>query len=393
MSLTLSTLRLFQFSVAFFLIGCVTVCPVLKAQEVYFGGVGFISWDDREQLFPQTSKMLCRAKKCSHGNIDTLARPFFQNMSYNNFKLGTKVGTEQAEGIIMAPMISRESVGIVKDETGYIHEYRLFASVMFFKFGTDNRFIASRPVLYRILDVLDHKATEEEQFAMFASMLGYGEKRKNNLFQLLAAASKDVDPSVIAEKYAQVKINNLDDTVKNIISKDYDEASWKVQVAQIFESFLIKETRAPLIPSISETQVTDNLQGTFQEASYEIKLPEPWFKIGVDVNLFKAFEKVKGPSKNYCPAVKIALNIGSELESLLKSSFTRTRRSCTVVAASKYMPPLFFFQGSLYSLLSRLSKQFGDNPADRFLEDSNPDSKSIEDQIKAVKDQVFKTGL
>jgi len=367
-----------------------------EAQQVYYGGVGFISWDDRDQLFPQSSKLLCRtASTCSHGNIDVMARPYFMEKTFSKFKLKTLVGEKQVEGVIMAPMIARESVGITEDITAgkktYIHVYRIFASVMFFEFG-EGRFIASRPVVLQYTDVLDHPASDAEQFSIFSDLVGT-EKLGINLFKSLHEGARDVDPSIVAEKFAQVIVNNLGESVKGVISKGYKEASWKTQVGQIFESNLVKQTGAPLIPSMGQEQLGGELQGTFRDASYKITLAEPFFRVALDVEVFKSFQKISGPKKTICHAVKIGMRVGSELEEMMNAKFKRTQRSCTVVHVSKVMDPLFYFQGSLFSLLYRLSRQFGGKPLDGFLEAAAPGQTDVEKSIQRVKEEVFKVGL
>ena len=104
-----------KFCILLLLFSCF-VGSVQAKSVVYYGDVGFISWKDRENLFPQSSKMLCKTDPCANGNLGIMAAKYFRDKTYDNFELKMQVGAEQIEGVIMAPMIARESVIITKDE-------------------------------------------------------------------------------------------------------------------------------------------------------------------------------------------------------------------------------------------------------------------------------------
>jgi len=399
-----------KFCILLLLFSCF-VGSVQAKSVVYYGDVGFISWKDRENLFPQSSKMLCKTDPCANGNLGIMAAKYFRDKTYDNFELKMQVGAEQIEGVIMAPMIARESVIITKDEdpvTGkisYIHQYRIFGSVVFFEFANaaGGRFLSSRPIVLQFTDVLPQKANKKQQFSVFYDLLAT-EKHGINLFKSLSEAAKGVDPSVISEKMAQVSVGKIGETVESIINgvAEHNLSSWKSQVAQLFESWLIKETGAPLIPSLAEGHLQDNLKATFANASYDIKLGKPAYKIVVDIELFKLFQKVTGAQKTICHAVKIGFMVEDAFEeAIMASKFKRTQKSCALVHVSKILDKAHSFQGSLLSLLFSVSKQFGENKSDNFLEKSSEtkfqtadgDELDVKDQIDRVKELVLKVGL
>jgi len=380
-----------------FLIGLLPAGNAQADKKVYWGGVGFVSWEDRKERYPYSSQLLCRKGNCPSGNIDLMARKFFENKTFKNFKFSNEtISSQEIEGIIMAPMIVRETIDIGEDitegKTSFIHTYRIFANLMFFEFGT-GRFIAAQPVVIQYLDVFDHPATKEKNSQIISDLLG-NETRKVNVFKSLYEKSQNINPHIFAEKFVQITDVKLGDSVKNIIAKKFKPGPWKTQIGQIFEANLIAQTGAPLIPSMDQERLQGELMTTFRDASFKIVLPdEPAYRISLDINKFKLFEKLSPPSKTVCYAVSINLKIESLLGEILNLPFRRTQSSCSVVAASKILDPTFYFPGSLLSLLNQVSKQFGANPDKGFLKEASPkDSKALK-KIKNAKKEVFKIGL
>ena len=367
------------------------------AEKVYWGGVGFISWEDRDQLFPQSSKLLCRtARSCPNGNIDLMARPHFEGKSYGNFELSMDlIGTKAVEGVIMAPMIFREVVGINKvisfGKTKFIHNYQIFASVIFFEFGT-GRFVGALPVLLQHTETMSHKATDAEKFSVFSDLLG-NEKKGRNVFKELYEVSKNANPFTFSEKFGQITEVNLGETVQTIIVQDKDLSSWKTQVGQIFETYLVKETGAPLIPSMGKDQLSGELIATFQSASKKITLPEPAFLFALDIRKFKLFRSEKGKQVTECYVVLTTLRVNGLLDELMNVRFGRTKNSCGVAHSSSVFEGSFQFTKSLFSLLQRIARQFGGEPDEKFLKEASPKDPHAAEHIKRVKSEVFSTGL
>lgn len=387
--------RKFGFIAAVLFIACVGTAA--SAQQVFYGGVGFISWEDRAELFPQTSKLLCRKAPCPHGNIDIMARPYFLDKPYGKFELSRDlIGTREVEGVIMAPMIARESLGITKDvtagKTSFIHIYRLFANLMFFEFGT-GRFISARPVVIQYTDTLDQPASEAEQLAVFSDLVA-NETRGENIFKRLYERAQTVNPFTFSEKYVRITEVNIGESVEAIISNSVATSAWRTQVGQILEANLVEDTDAPLIPSINQDQLNSELTATFASASHKIVLPdEPAFRIALDIRRFKKFESVKGRQKTVCHAVSTTMRVNGELGELMNVRFSRTKKACGVVALDQQLDDAFYFSTSLFSLLNQISKQFGDGPDKKFLKQASGKDPHAADHIRRVKKEVFHTGL
>jgi hypothetical protein len=285
-----------------FLIGILYVGKAQAEKKVYWGGVGFVSWEDRKERYPYSSQLLCAEKKCPAGDINNFADKYFLNANFKNFTyLIDMIGVDEVEGIIMSPMIMRETLLVVEDNTAgkknFIHQYRIFANLMFFEFGT-GRFIASQPVVVQLLDVLDHIATDEENLKVISDLLG-SETHKVNVFKSLLKASRNINISDDGKKYVKIRKVKLGDTVKEIVAKKFNPITWKAQIGQIFEANLITQTGAPIIPSMSEEQLEGELIAKFADGLKTIKLPEePAFQIELSLDKFKLFEKISPPQKN-----------------------------------------------------------------------------------------------
>ena len=394
-ALTKRALLIYTLPIAMLVIQLSSV-GAMAAEKVYWGGVGFISWEDREQLFPHSSKLLCRTGSCPNGNIDLMARPHFEGKSYSNFELSMDlIGTKAVEGVIMAPMIFREVVGINKvisfGKTKFIHNYQIFASVIFFEFGT-GRFVGALPVLLQHTETMSQKATDAEKLAVFSDLLG-NEKKGRNVFKELYKVSKNANPFTFSEKFGQITEVNLGETVQTIIGQDKDLSSWKTQVGQIFETYLVKETGAPLIPSMGKDQLSGELIATFQSASKKITLPEPAFLFALDIRKFKLFRSEKGKQVTECYVVLTTLRVNGLLDELMNVRFGRTKNSCGVAHASSVFEGSFQFTKSLFSLLQKIAKQFGGEPDEKFLKGASPKDPHAGEHIKRVKSEVFSTGL
>jgi hypothetical protein len=220
------------------------------------------------------------------------------------------------------------------------------------------------------------------------------ETRGENIFKRLHESAQDINPLNFSAKYVQITEVNLGKTVREIIARRYDPSSWKAQIGQIFEANIVKETGAPLIPSMGQSQLGGELMATFKSSNFKIILPEePAFRIALDIKKFKRVEKVKGAQKTVCHAVSIAMRISSLLDEIINVHFRRTIKSCGVVHVDKALDQTFYFPGSLLSLLNQVAKQFGNNPDKGFLKEASPRDPQAAEKIKRAKQEVFYAGL
>lgn len=367
------------------------------AQDVYWGGVGFMGkWKDKEQLYKYSSAMVCKKNStaCANGNIAKMALSIIPSGKFANFNVSKDLIDARAiEGIIMAVGIGREVVGVTKDvtagKTTFIHVYRISANMMFYEWGS-NKLIRSIPVIVQYTDTLDHRATEKERFAVFADLYG-NDKRKINVFRKLYEEAKDVNPLNLPSKSIQITNVTASDNVQKKLSTSSDIDAWKEMIAQFLEAYLVKNTRAPLIPSQVGHVLGNKIAMTFETGSRDIVLPEPSFKIGYDVRQFKKFEKVKGVQKTICHAVATTFRVDDAFdENVMNVRFSRTKKSCGVVHADKQLDETFYFQETLLSLINNLTKQFSlPKPDTEFLKTASSKDPHAAKQILLVKKEVF----
>ena len=367
-----------------------------SSEKVYWGGVGFVSYDNRDKLFPNLSRLLCKSgTNCTDGNIDVYAKEQLDKANFQNLSVSREfIGTRESEGVIMAPMVVRESLNIneveVDEKIFYIHKFRVFVNLTFFEFDT-KRFISSLPIIVACAKTFEKPIGPREKFDIFKSMVG-SRCGKTNLFEVMFEKTKNITLDLEAtDKYVRVNTAAVSDQVKKIISQRYTVADWAPQVSQIFEGFLANATNAPFIPSVGDENL-DVVQATFKDASYVIKLPPPSFEIIPDVILFKKFEKLSKykKSRTVCHAVKAKVSVMQEGDKLLGAAFARTKESCGIVRVSTKLDSISYFQESLFSLLVGLAKQFG-NPTQEYIDAyaGKADKPGLLPKFKKVKDEAF----
>jgi hypothetical protein len=368
-----------------------------SSEKVYWGGVGFVSYDNRDKLFPNLSRLLCKSgTNCPDGNIDVYAKEQLDKVNFQNLSVSTDlIGTDESkgEGVIMAPIIVRESINRQELEVGggtkQQYLFRVFANLTFFEFDT-KRFISSRPIIFECAKGYDKPIGPQEEFATFKSMVG-SRCGKTNFFELMFQKTKTIKLDDSTDKYVRVNMAEVSDQVGADISGRYAVSDWAPQVSQIFEGYLVEATNAPFIPSVGDENL-DVLQTTFTDASFEIKLPPPNIEIIPNVMLFKKFEKLTKHKRGrtVCHAVKVKVSVLWEKKDMLSAAFSRTKDSCDIVRITTKLDSISYFQESLFSLLFGLAKQFG-NPNQEYIDKYAGDSSKsgLLPKFKKVKEEAF----
>ena len=362
-----------------------------SASTVYWGGVSFASWDDRQALFPNVAKFLCRGGgECVDSNLDSWALDGVLKSEFSAFNLSTDlISPDQIEAVIMTPMITGESLSVVKDITNsnvnYIHVYRIYASLVFFEVGS-GRLISAKPVVVQYTDTLPSVADEDtvsQGFARLANPSSGGV----NLFDELFKRAVNTSPFSFSEKYARVASINIVPEALAELDPNLDVSAWKTQVARQLEAYIVDATNGPLVPSIPGDHLTGEFAATFASGSKVIKLPaEVAFEFSVDISKFKEIVKVDRKQKTNCHAVKLTFRLNGPFDTILEAPLTRTKRSCGVIAADKQLDRTYYFTQSLFSLLKESSTSLSAKPDKAFLKLAAPKSKGLGKQfIKAWK--------
>jgi hypothetical protein len=360
-----------------------------KASTVYWGGVSFASWDDRQALFPNVAKFLCRGGGgCVDSNLDSWALGRVLNAEFSAFDLSTDlISPDQIEAVIMTPMITGESLAVVKDITNgkvsYIHVYRIYASLVFFEVGS-GRLISAKPVVVQYTDTLPLIADSEavrQGFQRLANPVAGGV----NLFDELFKRAVNTSPFSFSEKYARVASINISPQALSELDSALDVSAWKTQISRQLEAYIVDATDGPLVPGIPGDHLTGEFAATFSSGSKVIKLPaEVAYEFSVDISKFKEIVKVDRKQKTNCHAVKLTLRLNGPFDTILEAPLTRTKRSCGVIAADKQLDRTYYFTQSLFSLLKEASASLSAKPNKEFLKRAAPKSKDLDKQfIKA----------
>ena len=361
---------------------------------VYWGGVSFSGWESREATYPFLASMLCRIQPCDGPSVDSLALKALQASEFDALDVSMSyISTRSVEGVIMTPMITGESVNVVQDKVGdqtsFIHTYRIYATLTFFEFGS-GRFIAANPVITQFTDSLDHLADDREHRAAFLRLLDGSDGL--GLFDLLFDAAKTLRLSGLNDRFIRLSAVSIDPTALAALNLKGAESAWTSQVAKLFESFLVRDTRAPFVPFSPGSELTSELSATFANGAQVIRLPkEIPYSVKVTVNKLAEMTSVDRKAKTVCHAVALTLQVDGPLEPILSQRLVRTRESCGVVAAEKFLDPSYYFTQSVLSLLNEVSKNINESPRDEFFKRAAPKDKDVKKKFFAAWRSAFKS--
>jgi hypothetical protein len=175
------------------------------ASTVNWGGVSFASWENRNDLFPNVAKFLCRGgSDCKQANIDSWALDQVKKSKFSNFNLTTDlISPDKIEAVIMSPMITGETLSVVKTITGkkinFLHVYRIYSSLIFYEIGS-GRLISAKPVVVQYTDTLPARANKELVTQTFSRLVdpSFG---GINLFDELFKRAVNTSPFSFSDKY------------------------------------------------------------------------------------------------------------------------------------------------------------------------------------------------
>lgn len=375
-------------------LGCVLPFQAQAKEKVYWGGVSFAGWEYRDKTFPIVASTLCRSADCSTNNIDSFALASLDKASFHNFDVSMDyISTGSIEGVIMTPMITGESLNIVKDvtagQTKYIHTYRIFATLTFFEFGT-GRFIAAKPVIKQFTDTLDAPASTARAKTTFLMLLSGDDG--DGLFDALFESAALLSVTNLSDRYVRISGVSVSTKVLTELAITGDVEVWSSLIAKNFESNLVKDTGAPFVPFSSNSELTSELSATFANGSQTIRLPtDVPYSVAVSVDKVRELESVDRRAKTVCHAVVITLQIKGPFESLLSQQLMRAKESCGVVSVDKNLDPNYYFTQSLLSLLTEVSRNLNEKPDKEFFKRAAPKSKNVHNAFSGAWQEAFKS--
>ena len=373
--------------------GSLFLAQSLSAAQVYWGGVSFAGWESRESLFPTVASYLCRAGECSDENLDRWALETVQKAQFNSFSVSMDyISGGAIEGVIMTPMITGESFSMVKDVTGsqtsFIHVYRVFASLLFFEFGT-GRFINAKPVVVQFTDTLANPATALQKREAFGRLLS-SDVDGPNVFREMFSRAQDASAITFSDRYVRVASVEISTEAEAELPGVKDIDAWSLQVARLLESYIVDATNAPLVPTASGAELTDEFVATFANAATRIKLPKTVpFEFSMTLRRLMEISTIDRKQKTLCHAVAITLVLDGPMDRLLEAPLVRTKESCGVVAADKDLDKTYYFTQSLFSLLREASSNLKAKPDKKFFKRAAPKAKRLDKQFASA----WKTAL
>lgn len=374
----------------------IVAAPSVVAANVYWGGISFSDWENRESKFPNLASMMCSGD-CPAGHLNSWALEMLGQSKFENFDVSMDyIDGRQIEGVIMTPMINSEATSVYQDITGeevaYIHVYRIYASLVFFEFGS-KRFIGAKPVVIQYTDTRKEPASSDVRKKAFQSLVAPGESQ-SNLFAELFKLGSNVKPFSFSQKYARVSKVTLADEAAESLESVSNRQAWSDQIQRQFEAFLINATDAPLVPSMGSDDMTSEFVATFADASVTINMPqEVAYGIELHIENFRKIEQPQRRQKTLCHAVAMRLQVRGLLSDLFDERLVRGRESCSVVTIDKDPDDSYYFTLSLLSLLKQTADQFSDQPDKEFISSTIKDSPEAHESFSNTWRVAFKPEL
>ena len=383
-----------------FTIIALNVTSFARAETVFWAGVGFSNYSEtsseQKDFFPFSSHIF-KCDPCQGGiEIDVAARERLVGKNYQNIEITrASVSTRQLEGLVISPIIARENiikaVDIAPDGSKtYEYALRFFINLMIFEFkSAEGRYSGSMPFILKHVETSKRPLSESE-LRQIGIDLYVNDKRGVNIFDEVYKKAKDsLRFMPFSEKYPQITSVTLSDEVKSVMGSHVNLEAFSNQTGQIFEANLVQQSGGMLIPTLGDNN-NKEFQAVFRDASRRIQLPEPAFSIGVDVERFVYYEKLRGPQKTVCFIVKAKVKIDGAFDTLMNSSFVRKKESCGVIGKVEELTPHFQFPEQLYSLLYEVSKQFDGSVEQEFLARSAPKTVAkTAEEITTSTEQLF----
>ncbi|MDA9171450.1 hypothetical protein N9O69_05165 [Alphaproteobacteria bacterium] len=347
------------------------ISPVLNASEteVTWAGVAFVSDKDTNKLYPYLSEQ-------GFDNLNEWALKALQQNSqmknFKNFKIRVndagfplEVDPKQAEGILMSVVFFADDTFFsknisVKGNVTYDNTYQIYGSLLFFEFG-NGAYINSIPLIQQKV-VEEFRVPDNKKILNnFSQMLR--PSASNNYFIELFKQAQNIKLNELPNKFVKFGEVKFGPSVESFFAKSNESDIWKFRISKQYENELIKYSKFPLVPSGPNNEI-NQLRAVFEDASYEIILPEPTFVFNTKVSVFKKIDRPnkKKITKTICHIVGLRLKFFDksfgEAEEELSVPFVRGKKSCGVIGINNEVDDQYFFPMNLITLIQNSSKQF-----------------------------------
>lgn len=382
--------------------GCAAVwialnCTTTHAQQkdvVAFGGLALASYGEDQESFIQSYPIAARLVLCGGrvrpNNIECNQIPddfqsfvsdIFSNTSFEHFDLTYSMfGSNDIEGLVLVPVVSREAVLSADEGIGYSYSFRVYVDLMLLRFAPGEvLFVDSTPYILNYFDIKQNRLTEEEVNAIFLKLYTSSELGFNLFEELVAVSRSNLKDAGNDGNYAQVTGVEISDEVAAILEQSYSLDTWRRQVGQFFTANLVESTGASLLPSKLSSDITDRVNIVFSDANRRISIPTPNYEIKIDVERFVRHEQNSGSQQLICFIVAARLRVqdgfGEERSNI---RFVRSRDSCGATDRGTLRADKMYFPESLFSLLTSVSIQLSGKIDRDFI------SSHVEDSTAAI---------
>lgn len=389
-----SGLRTFAITVSVSLF-CSVGAARAEVPTVAFGGFALASYGtDRDSLiesYPVASRLLLCDKPDTATGFDCTNVPSglsahialaFTSTPFKNMTVTfEKFNADTMEGLVLVPVVTRESLVSADEGSSYSYAYRVFVDVMLLRFRPGEvQFVSSTPYILNYFDMKDRQLSQTETEKVFEQIYSDDSLGFNLFDEVARVAAEKLDPSIDGANYAQLTDVSLSDEVVVILEQTYPENTWRQQIGQFLSSNLVETSGAPLLPSRLSDDVTDKINIVFADTNQRLSVPIPSYEIKLDVERFVRHEQASGSEQIICFIVAVRLRVEDAFgEEKVNIRFVRKRDSCGATDRGTTREDKMYFPESLFSLLTNVSAQL-DGSIDRSFISSHveQDSQAIE---------------
>ena len=370
-----------------------------------FGGVALASYgSDQESLlesYPVAARLilcgqpaLARAIDCAESapNLSAQVAQAFEGNEFKNFEVTfERFDANQTEGLVLVPVVTRESLVSADEGNAYSYSYRVYVDLMLLRFRPGEvQFISSFPYILNYFDVRDRRLTQDETADVFR-LIYLDDSLGFNLFEEVARVAADkMDPNIESGNYAQVTDVSLSDEVAGILEQTYPRDTWRQQIGQFLSSNIVDRSGVSLLPSRLSGEVTDKMRIVFADGNRDISVPVPSYEIKLDVERFVRHEQPSGSEQIICFIVAARLRVDDAFgEEKANIRFVRKRESCGATDRGTTREDKMYFPESLFSLLTNIAEQFDGSIDRQFVSGHVDESTQAINQINALNTLLF----
>ncbi len=371
------------------------------SDPVIWGGVSLATigdtLDDQLAVYPAAAMMMyckSRAEGCPHGSLNDIARERLGFRQIGTLSISMDgVGIAQSSGDILSPVLAGEMVleGYEGPTVGYSYTYMIFVNLMVLRFeGGKAEYVASFPFILRWLDFKPERQSREAQVAVLRAMYASDELGFNLFDELGKAADTGLKLRHDDSRLVAITDVVLSDEVGEVLEQTYSRAAWSQQIANFFEANIAVATGKPILPSRLGEDGRKTLNLVFDDATRQLAIPDPGWRIKINVERFVRDDVVSGTEKLACFMVATRFQVtdpfGDEVANI---RLTRKQDACSELKAGMKREDRVYFPENLLSQLSQLAEWLGGKDDTSFLSRNVIDQPGADVTARSARNSMF----